>query len=150
MQLLRLIHLQPASHVSQNAHAHVRASEHELPEKLFPQVDHGARLENSNDDFRILACQQRNFTERFAGSVRTEQGEFSVFLSLLQAELAFEQNPEAATGLIDVVKIGAGLGMDEFHRPQASKVFCGNAGEDRHLLQLGGKTGRLDLLYSRT
>ena len=67
-----------------------------------------------------------------------------------QAELAFEQNPEAATGSIDVVQIGAGLGMEEFHRSQASKIFGGNAGEDRHLLQLSGKTGRFHLLYSRT
>ena len=51
---------------------------------------------------------------------------------------------------IEHFAFGAGLGMDELHRPQASKIFSGNAGEDRHLLQLSGKTGRFDLLYSRT
>ncbi len=79
-----------------------------------------------------------------------EQGELSVFLPLLQAQLAFEQDPESAAGLIDVVEIGAGLGMDELHRPQALKVFYGNAGEDRHFLQLSGETRRFDLLHSRT
>jgi hypothetical protein len=68
----------------------------------------------------------------------------------VQAQLAFEEDPESAARLIDIVEIGAGLGVDEFHRPQALKVFYRNAGEDRHFLQLSGKTRRLDLLHSRT
>jgi hypothetical protein len=82
--------------------------------------------------------------------VGTKQGEFPVFLPLLYAKLAVEQNPEAATGLIDVVQISAGLSVNKLHRSEASEVFWGNAGEDRHFLQLSGKTGRFDLLYART
>ena len=99
----------------------MRAGEHQLPEKLFPQKDHGARLENSDDDFRILACEQWDFAESFTGNVGAEQGELSVFLPLLQAEFAFEQDPESTTGLIDLVEIGAGLGVDELHRAQACR-----------------------------
>ncbi len=83
-------------------------------------------------------------------TVGAEQGEFSVFLPLLQPQLAFEQDPESPAGLIDIVEIGASLGVDELHRTEALKVLYSNAGEDRHLLQLSGKTCRLDLLHSRT
>jgi len=82
--------------------------------------------------------------------VGAKQGELSVFLPLLQAQFACEQDPESAAGLIDIVKISAGLGVDELHRAQALKVFYRNAGEDRHFLKLFGETRCLDLLHSRT
>ncbi len=70
-----------------------------------------------------LPASKGNFAEGFARTMGAERGEFAIFLPLLQAQLAFEQDPESATGLIDFVEVGAGIGMDQLHRPEASKVL---------------------------
>jgi hypothetical protein len=45
-----------------------RAGKHEIPKKLFPQIDNGARLEHGNHRLRILTHQQGNLAKGLAGS----------------------------------------------------------------------------------
>jgi hypothetical protein len=68
MQLLRLKDLQPARHVSQNADTHLGAGKHELPKKLFPQVNGGARLEHGNHRFRVFTHEQGDLAKGLAGA----------------------------------------------------------------------------------
>ena len=101
------------------------------------QVDDGAGLEDGDHRFRVLTHEQGNFAKGLTRAQLADEREFSIGLTLLQAKLAFKQDPEAATGAGNVQDVSAHIGMDQLHRVEASKLLQRDAGEDGHLLQLG-------------
>ena len=150
MQLLGLKHLEPARHIAQNTHTNLGAGKHELPEKILFQINHGAGFEDGNDHFGVLTCQQGDFAEGFSRTDGANQYQVAVFLDLLQPELAVQQYPETATRLVDLVEVGARLGMDQLRSAEAPKVLDRYAGKYRHFLQLLGEARDLDHFHLRT
>jgi hypothetical protein len=127
----------------------LRAGKHQIPEKIFPQENDGARLQHGNDRFRVSTHEQGNFAEGLAGGEGANHEQLSALVALLHAKLTREQNPEPAMGAGDVEKVGARFGVDQLNRAQAPKIIRRDPGKYRDISKLLGEAHCLDLLDFR-